>query len=449
MKMTSKKRVAFHTLGCKVNQYDTHAMMEQFIDSGYEIVDFDEYAHIYIVNTCTVTNLSDRKSRQMLRKAHRRNPEAIVAAVGCYAQNAADVLFAIPGVKLVLGNSDRHKIVDYIEKIEKIGVPINAVSNIMEERLFEETPISSYSERTRAVIKIQEGCNQFCTYCIIPYARGPIRSREPEYIIDEVKRIVEAGFKEIVLTGIHITSYGKDIKDIKDIDLIDLIKSIHNIDGLERIRLGSLEPTYIDKRFIDNFISLPKLCPHFHISLQSGSDSTLKRMGRRYTTNEYGKIVEALKRANQDVAITTDVMVGFPGETDREFKETYKFVRDMEFSKIHVFKYSPREGTPAAKFKHQVPSEVKQERSDELITLSDKLERQFINRFLGKEKKVLFEQLSSKHRDMYEGYTANYIKVMAKSGINIQNELLPVKLERIDNGALFGKIKGNDRKEGF
>ncbi len=446
MEIGSKKRVAFYTLGCKVNQYDTHAMMEQFVDSGYEIVDFDEYAHVYIVNTCTVTNLSDRKSRQMLRKAHRKNPNAIIGAVGCYAQREADTLFAIPGIKLVLGSRDRHNIVDYIDRIDKTGLPINGVSDVMKERMFEETPISSYSERTRAVIKVQEGCNQFCTYCIIPYARGPIRSRDPEYVVEEVGRLVEAGFKEVVLTGIHITSYGRDRHDM---DLMDLIRAIHNIDGLERIRLGSLEPTYIDRRFIDVFMSLPKLCPHFHISLQSGSDSTLKRMGRRYTAYEYGEIVETLRRADQDVAITTDVMVGFPGETDREFDETYKFVKKMAFSKIHVFKYSPREGTPAARFKNQVPSKVKQERSDMLITLGDKMEQQFMNRFLGKEERVLFEQRVSMDGDMYEGYTDNYIKVMARSDIDIQNKLLPVILDKVGDGVLFGSIKGNSKKEGF
>ncbi len=438
MEMTSKKKVAFYTLGCKVNQYDTHAMMEEFRDKGYEIVDFDEYANVYIVNTCTVTNLSDRKSRQMLRRAHRKNPDAIIGAVGCYAQRGAQELLAIPGIKLILGNRDRHNIAEYIERIEKTGVPINGVSDIMKERTFEETPISSYSERTRAVIKVQEGCNQFCTYCIIPYARGPIRSRDPNNILDEVKRLVEVGYKEIVFTGIHVTSYGKDIGDI---DLIGLIELIHNIDGLERIRLGSLEPTYIDERFIDIFSTLPKMCPHFHISLQSGSDKTLKRMGRRYTADEYRKIVENLRKVSEDVSVTTDVMVGFPGETDEEFNETYQFVEDVAFSKIHVFQYSPREGTPAARFKAQVPSQIKAARSDKLIELGTRLEQEFMDKFIGTEEKVLFEQLIPGSSNIYEGYTENYIKVAAESSHDIQNEIISVVLERMEDDILLGKIR--------
>lgn len=431
------RKVAFYTLGCKVNQYDTHAMMEQFLDAGYEIVDFEDFAHVYIVNTCTVTNMSDRKSRQMLRRAHRTNPEAIIGAVGCYAQRVADELLTIPGIKLVLGNRDRHNIVDYIERIEKTGIPINGVADVMKEGVFEETPISSYSERTRAVIKVQEGCNQFCTYCIIPYARGPIRSRSLEDIVAEVKRLADAGYREIVLTGIHITSYGRDTGDV---DLITLIEDIHDIEGIERIRLGSLEPNYIDSEFIKRICNLPKMCPHYHISLQSGSDSTLKRMGRRYTSSEYRDIVKNLRKANPDVSITTDVMVGFPGETDSEFNETYDFVEDISFSKIHVFQYSPREGTPAANFPDQVQSKVKAARSEKLIELGKRLEEQFMNKFLGREEKVLFEQLTTGSRDMYEGYTENYIKVTASSQSDIQNQIVPTLLERVKGESIIGSI---------
>lgn len=440
------KKVAFYTLGCKVNQYDTHAMMEQFLDAGYEIVDFEDFAHVYIVNTCTVTNMSDRKSRQMLRRAHRTNPEAIIGAVGCYAQRVADELLTIPGIKLVLGNRDRHNIVDYIERIEKTGIPINGVADVMKEGIFEETPISSYSERTRAVIKVQEGCNQFCTYCIIPYARGPIRSRSLEDIVAEVKRLADAGYREIVLTGIHITSYGRDTGDV---DLITLIEDIHDIEGIERIRLGSLEPNYIDSEFIKRICNLPKMCPHYHISLQSGSDSTLKRMGRRYTSSEYRDIVKNLRKANPDVSITTDVMVGFPGETDSEFNETYDFVEDISFSKIHVFQYSPREGTPAANFPDQVQSKVKAARSEKLIELGKRLEEQFMNKFLGREEKVLFEQLTTGSRDMYEGYTENYIKVTASSQSDIQNQIVPTLLERVKGESIIGSIQKVDEKEGF
>lgn len=440
------RKVAFYTLGCKVNQYDTHAMMEQFLDAGYEIVDFEDFAHVYIVNTCTVTNMSDRKSRQMLRRAHRTNPEAIIGAVGCYAQRVADELLTIPGIKLVLGNRDRHNIVDYIERIEKTGIPINGVADVMKEGIFEETPISSYSERTRAVIKVQEGCNQFCTYCIIPYARGPIRSRSLEDIVAEVKRLADAGYREIVLTGIHITSYGRDTGDV---DLITLIEDIHDIEGIERIRLGSLEPNYIDSEFIKRICNLPKMCPHYHISLQSGSDSTLKRMGRRYTSSEYRDIVKNLRKANPDVSITTDVMVGFPGETDSEFNETYDFVEDISFSKIHVFQYSPREGTPAANFPDQVQSKVKAARSEKLIELGKRLEEQFMNKFLGREEKVLFEQLTTGSRDMYEGYTENYIKVTASSQSDIQNQIVPTLLERVKGESIIGSIQKVDEKEGF
>lgn len=440
------KKVAFYTLGCKVNQYDTHAMMEQFLDAGYEIVDFDDFADVYIVNTCTVTNMSDRKSRQMLRRAHRTNREAIIGAVGCYAQRVSEELLSIPGIKLVLGNRDRHNIVNFIEKIQKTGLPINGVADVMKEGIFEETPISSYSERTRAVIKVQEGCNQFCTYCIIPYARGPIRSRSLEDIVAEVKRLADAGYREIVLTGIHITSYGRDTGDV---DLITLIEDIHDIEGIERIRLGSLEPNYIDSEFIKRICNLPKMCPHYHISLQSGSDSTLKRMGRRYTSSEYRDIVKNLRKANPDVSITTDVMVGFPGETDSEFNETYDFVEDISFSKIHVFQYSPREGTPAANFPDQVQSKVKAARSEKLIELGKRLEEQFMNKFLGREEKVLFEQLTTGSRDMYEGYTENYIKVTASSQSDIQNQIVPTLLERVKGESIIGSIQKVDEKEGF
>ncbi|NMA94866.1 MAG: tRNA (N(6)-L-threonylcarbamoyladenosine(37)-C(2))-methylthiotransferase MtaB [Clostridiales bacterium] len=432
------KKVSFYTLGCKVNQYDTHAMMEKFVDAGYEIVDFDEFAHVYIVNTCTVTHISDRKSRQMLRRAHRRNPDAIIGAVGCYAQTDAESLLTIPGIKLVLGNIDRHNIVDYIEKVEKTGLPINGVGNIMKEGVFEETPISSYSERTRVVIKVQEGCNQFCSYCIIPYARGPIRSRQVEDVVDEIKRLASAGFKEVVLTGIHITSYGKDLGNV---ELIDLIESVHQIDGIERIRLGSLEPNYIDERFVSRAKSLHKLCAHYHLSLQSGSDKTLKRMRRRYTTEEYKQVVARLRRMNSNVSITTDIMVGFPGETKAEFEESMRFVEDISFSRIHVFQYSPREGTPAATFEDQVQPKIKAQRSERLIELGKDLETRFKKRFIDRCESVLFEQKISGKDDLYEGYTSNYIKVVAKSDRDIQNEILPVSLYKVKDNAMAGSIK--------
>ncbi len=430
------KKVAFYTLGCKVNQYETEAIAELFVKEGYQVVDFEENADVYIINTCTVTNLSDRKSRQMIRRAKSINKDSVVAVMGCYAQTAHDEILSIPGVNLVVGTKDRNRIIDYIKDVEAGQDKIDKVSSIMGVRDFEELKIESFKERTRAFLKIQDGCSQYCAYCIIPYARGPIRSRPPEDVVSEVKRLSDSGFKEVVLTGIHVASYGKDIKGWT---LLDIIKKVHEVEGIERIRLGSLEPTIITKEFVEAAVNLEKLCPHYHISLQSGCDSTLKRMNRKYTTAEYRETVNLLRSHIKDVAITTDVMVGFPGETDEEFEQTYKFLDEISFAQMHIFKYSPRKGTPAADFESQVSGEKKEERSNRLISLSKKKTNEFNSSFLGRVMPVLYEQETKADDGTLEGLTSNYIKVISKGDRSIKGKIVETKLEEIIDDYVSGK----------
>lgn len=431
----SCKKAAFYTLGCKTNQYDTEAMQELFEKEGYQIVDFQEKSDVYVVNTCTVTNLGDRKSRQMIRKAHRINPNAIIVAAGCYAQQAAGEILTIPGVRLALGTKNRNRIVEYVKMAESTGKQINGVEDIMKLDEFEDTPITSFSGKTRGILKIQEGCSQFCSYCIIPYARGPIRSRKPTSVLEEVRRLADGGFKEIVLTGIHIASYGKDLKDTT---LLGLLREIHKVDGIERIRLGSLEPNLLSKEFVSEVKDMKKLCKHYHISLQSGCDSVLKRMNRRYTTDQYREIVECLRTEIPNAAVTTDIMTGFPGETDEEFAQTLEFASNMAFSKIHVFSYSPREGTPAASFENQVAPEVKEKRSRELIDLAKRLEQNFMERFIGQQVEVLFEEEYPEEKGFYAGYTDEYIRIAAQ-GENLEGKLLTVTAEEIRDHGLIGR----------
>ncbi len=418
------KKIGFITLGCKVNMYDTEAMMELFAERGYEIVEFDDIADIYIINTCTVTNLGDKKSRQMIRRAKRKNPNAIVAATGCYAQTAASKVAEIEGINIVIGTKDRSKVVDIIEGY-KGGYVLNAVSDIKGEKEFEPLKISRLKGRTRAYIKIQEGCNRYCTYCIIPYARGPVRSRKPDDVISEVRTLAENGFKEAVLSGIHVASYGVDMGDIT---LCDIIERVHDIDGIERIRFSSVEPTIITDEFIERISKLPKVCDHYHLSLQSGCNKTLKAMNRRYTAEEYYAACEKLRAAFPNVAITTDIIVGFPNESDEDFNESYDFAKKVKLSKIHVFPYSPKEGTPAAKMKGQIPPDVKSIRSSKMIDLSNRLNRQFMAQYIGSEKEVLFERLENGY---YEGHTTNYIKVIVRSEEDLTNRLVGVKLKEI------------------
>lgn len=430
------KTVAFYTLGCKVNQYETEAMGELFNAAGYMTVDSEEDANVYVINTCTVTNIGDRKSRQFIRKAKKINPEAIIAVVGCYSQTAPEEVMAIEGVNIVLGTNERNKIVEYVEKIQKENSKINAVKDIMEISEFEALTIGDIQGKTRAFLKIQEGCNQYCTYCIIPYARGNIRSRKIHDIKTEVERLAQNNFKEIVLTGIHVASYGKDIGDIC---LLDVIDSIHDVKGIERIRLSSIEPTIMTDEFIDRLSQYKKVCPHFHLSLQSGCDTTLKRMNRKYTTKDYKAIVDAIRSRIPEVSLTTDIMVGFPGETEDEFLVTREFIKTIQFSQIHVFKYSPRKGTPAASYENQVPSQVKNKRSEELIELSKKIMINHLEKFLNHTKEVLFET-EIKDKGLYEGLTDNYIRVLCHSSDNIKGKFLPVVLTELEG---YDSIKGN------
>lgn len=432
-----KKSVSIFTLGCKVNQYESEAVSSMFEQNGYELVPFDKPSDVYIINTCTVTSLSDRKSRQTIRKAKKNNPNSIVVVMGCYAQTSPEEVLKIPEVNLVIGTKDRNKIMEYIARLEEGECKINAVDNIMSSRNFEELKVSTYKERTRACLKIQEGCSQFCSYCIIPYARGPIRSRQPEAIIQEVKELSENGFLEIVLTGIHLASYGKDLNTTS---LLDIIQRINMIEGIKRIRIGSLEPTTITEEFVNKANQMPKLCPHYHLSLQSGCDNTLKAMNRKYTTEDYRNSVELLKKHIPDVAITTDIMVGFPGETEKDFEASLNFAKEMGFSKIHVFKYSPRSGTPAAKFTNQISPQEKERRSQLMLELSDNLERQYFEKYIGREMEVLYEQRLHGKDEYMEGLTKNYLRVIAKGDIELKGCLKITKLEKINGALLEGKI---------
>ncbi len=425
------KNVASYALGCKVNQYESEAIAELFEEKGYNIVGIDDIADVYVINTCTVTNFGDKKSRQLIRKVKRQNPEAVVAVVGCYAQTAPDDVMKIEGVNIVIGTKDRKEIVDIVENYHD-NKPENHVSGIMHEREFEHLKIHKLKNRTRAYLKIQDGCSQFCSYCIIPYARGPIRSRDPEDIMEEVRVLADNGFKEIVLTGIHVASYGKDIKNI---DLLGIIKKVHEVSGIERIRFSSIEPNIITEEFVSEIVKLSKVCHHFHLSLQSGCDKTLKAMNRKYTTERYYDAVCTLRKYMPDVAITTDIIVGFPGETEEDFKESCDFAEKVGFSKIHVFPYSPKKGTPAAERKDQLLNSVKQERSRKLIAISDKMCQDFMEKYIGENVEVLFERNVKK--DIYEGHTGNYIKVLAKSEKNISNEILDVKVSGIEGEDLI------------
>lgn len=432
------KTAAFYTLGCKVNQYETEALEELFEKRGYKIVDPREKADVYVINTCTVTNLSDRKSRQFIRRSKKRNRNSTIAVVGCYAQVSPGEIKEIEGVDIIIGTSDKGSIVELCEKSKKENIKINKVKDFRELKEFEELEVEDIKFKTRAYMKIQEGCNQYCSYCIIPYARGPIRSRPLENIIDEGNRLSKAGFKEIILTGIHVASYGKDKGNCT---LLDLIKEINKIEGIERIRLSSVEPTLIDEEFMKTVSNMPKVCNHFHLSLQSGSDTILKAMNRKYTTDEYRKNVRLIRKYMPYAGITTDIIVGFPGEGEKEFKETYDFVKEIGFSRIHVFKYSPRSGTPASKFKNQINGNVKNERSEKLIHLSDELMRGFNEKFIGKKMTVLFEETSKDDSRYMEGYTKNYIRVKVIGDLKLEGKILPVEIIGMDKEKLIGEIK--------
>jgi len=425
-----QKKVGFMTLGCKVNTYDSEALMEIFEAAGYSIVDFSEVADVYVINTCTVTHLGDQKSRKMMRKAKRINPDAIICAVGCYVQVAPDEVGKIAEVDLLIGTKNRGDILAYIDAHLKDVSQRDFVSDIMEEKIFEPLMISEVKGKTRAFIKIQEGCNQFCTYCIVPFARGPVRSRNQQQIIDEVKRVVAIGYQEVILSGIHIASYGVDQvgSGAHKSDLIDLIEALDHISGLRRIRLGSMEPKFMTPERLKRLAALESFCPHFHLSLQSGSDTVLKRMARRYTTTEYLEIVSQIRAVFPLAAITTDIMVGFPGETTAEFRETLDFARAVGFYQIHVFKYSRRSGTKAANFKDQIAEPLKNSRSHELSELSRELEQAFLKKNDGTITEVLFEATHDHDVAGYEGHTKNYLPVRLATDEKINGRIIKVRV---------------------
>ncbi|PTX64850.1 threonylcarbamoyladenosine tRNA methylthiotransferase MtaB [Melghirimyces profundicolus] len=420
--------VAFHTLGCKVNAYETEAIWQLFQRQGYEKVDFDRKADVYVINTCTVTNTGDRKSRQMIRRAIRKNPDAVVAVTGCYAQTSPGEILQIPGVDVVVGTQGREKLLDYIEEHRRTRQPVNAVKNIMKTREFEELDVPAFSERTRASLKIQEGCNNFCTFCIIPWARGLLRSRKPESVLKQARQLVDAGYKEIVLTGIHTGGYGEDFEDYK---LADLLWDLDKVEGLQRIRISSIEASQIDDRVIEVLNHSDKMCRHLHIPLQAGDDAVLKRMRRRYTVDEYRRKIEHIHQAMPGVAITTDVIVGFPGETEEQFENGYRLIEELGFSELHVFPYSTRTGTPAARMKDQVPADVKQERVAKLIQLSDRLALEYASNYVGEVLEVIPERPYKEDPDsgLYMGYSDNYLQVVFPGNEDLVGKVCRVRLD--------------------
>ncbi len=398
--------------------------MQKFIEAGYEVVDFEDKADVYIINTCTVTNMADKKSRQMIRRVKELNEESVLVAVGCYAQVAKDDLSKIEEIDLILGVNEKNNIVNYVEEYMKNRNKKIDISDLKYDTQFVDFGSITYTEKTRAVIKVQDGCNQFCSYCIIPYARGRVRSRNKESILKEITEIAKKDIKEVVITGIHIASYGKDFKE--EYKLIDLLEDINKIDGIERIRLGSLEPTIITEDFVKRLSKLEKICDHFHLSLQSGCDETLKRMNRKYTTEEFRIVVKLLRKYFENVLLTTDIIVGFPGETEEEFEKTYNFLDEIKFYKMHVFKYSPRKGTVAAKMKEQIDGNIKEERSKKLIEMSNKNEAEYNNTYIGKKVKVLFEEREGEYM---KGHTTNYIMVKEKTEENLENKIVEVEFK--------------------
>lgn len=436
-KDTNKKyTVSFTTLGCKVNQFETEAMSELLEKEGFEVVQ-ESVSDIYIINTCAVTNESERKSRQFINKAKRVNPNAIVVAVGCSVQLHGEKISKDTTADIIIGTKNKGNIGKLLkEKLSHMEQDSEVIiENFHGQECFEELKISSVHDKTRANIKIQDGCSQFCSYCIIPYVRGPIRSRNHDDIVKEVKDIAANGYKEIVLNGIHISSYGKEIKE-QDA-LIKLIEGMNKVEGIERIRLGSLEPNLITEDFIRRYSSLEKTCDHFHLSLQSGSNSVLERMNRKYTAEQYKNNVELIRKYMPHAGITTDIIVGFPGETEEEFNETMKFVKAIRFSRIHVFKYSIREGTKAAEMTNQVDDMVKSERSKVLIELGEEVSNEFMKKYVGKDVSVLVE--TEKTENLFEGYSTNYLKVLLKSDINIRNTIVDVHVNNVENDYLTGE----------
>ena len=434
-----KKTVSFYTLGCKVNQYETNAMEQQFIKNNYEIVENTQKADIYVINTCTVTNMAERKSRQMLRRVKEINPSAVLVVCGCYAQVAKNELEQIPEIDIILGINEKNEIVQIVENyMGKMAEQDKRsqeaeIDDVSKQKEFLDFGDVTYTEKNRAVVKVQDGCNMFCSYCIIPYARGRIRSRKIESVVSEIEKIAKEGIKEVVITGIHVASYGKDFDNentSKKIRLIDLLEAINKIDGIDRIRLSSLEPTIVDEEFATRLSKLDKICDHFHLSLQSGCDETLKRMNRKYTTQIYRDAVATLRKYYPEASFTTDVIVGFPGETDEEFAKTYEFLKEIDFYRLHVFKYSPRRGTVAEKMPNQIDGNKKEERSDKLIELSNSTENKHNQSYIGKTVKVLFEEFED---GFFKGHTTNYMMVKVageeEQSDKFVNKILDVKIK--------------------
>lgn len=408
------KKVALHNLGCKVNAYETEAMQEMLEHAGYEIVPFQEGADIYVINTCTVTNIADRKSRQMLHRARKMNPDAVVVAAGCYVQAQAEKQVIDPCIDIVLGNNKKQDLLTALQAYEEAHGDLREVIDINHTKEYENLHLTKQGEHTRAYIKVQDGCNQFCSYCIIPYARGRVRSRAKEDVVAEVTDLAKNGYQEVVLTGIHLSSYGIDFEN--EDNLLSLIRAVHEIEGIKRIRLGSLEPRIITEEFVQAIAALPKMCPHFHLSLQSGCNETLKRMNRRYTSEEFYEKCEILRKYFEKPALTTDVIVGFPQETEEEFETTYEFLKKICFYETHIFKYSKREGTKAAVMQGQIPEQIKAKRSARLIELGEKNRRAYEESFLGKTVEVLVEEKSDVNgKEMWTGHTKEYMKIALES----------------------------------
>ena len=426
-------KVAFATLGCRVNVYESEAMAEKFIREGYEVVDFNEFSDVYVINTCTVTNMGDKKSRQIISRARRTNPDAIIAAVGCYSQMAPKEVSEIPGVDVVLGTRNKGDVVYYVNKAKDEGQPQVHVQPVLQNKKFEDLKIEDYQDKTRAFLKIQDGCNNFCTYCIIPYARGRVRSRQKESVLNQAQRLVDNGYVEIVLTGIHTAGYGEDLDDYSFYELlVDLVK----IKGLKRLRISSIETSQISDEIIDLIGSNEIIVDHLHVPLQAGSDATLKRMNRKYTTAEYLEKINKIRSYLPNIAFTTDVIVGFPGETDEEFEETYNFIKQVNYSELHVFPYSPRKNTPAAKMKDQVNDQIKHERANRLLQLSKELNHEFALKQIGKTLKVLFEKRDGEY---LIGHAGDYLKVKVKTADNLIGEIVTIKIDKYDE-ILEGRV---------
>ncbi|HCC08278.1 MAG TPA: tRNA (N(6)-L-threonylcarbamoyladenosine(37)-C(2))-methylthiotransferase MtaB [Clostridiales bacterium] len=427
-------KVAGYNLGCKVNKYELDSVLEEFKKNDYEIVDFGDIADVYIVNTCAVTQLAERKSRQMINRAKSKNYGAIFVAAGCYTQKEGE---SITDVDIVIGTNNKDKIYKMVEEYIKNREKILLVESISTEKIYDDMKLSSTQDATRAYVKIQDGCKNYCTYCIIPYLRGAVRSRKLVEVLEEVEMLAKKGYKEIVLAGIEVASFGEDLGDIK---LIQVLEETSKVRGVERIRLSSMYPTVVDEEFVSSIKNLNNICNHFHLSLQSGCNATLKRMNRRYTTEQYRQGIKLLKKNILDVAITTDIIVGFPGETEEEFEATYNFVKEMKFSKIHVFKYSKRKGTKAEILENQIDENIKNNRSSKMIKLGESLEQEFLKNYIGRELDVLFEGKIKSKDNRYPGHSMNYLKVVVESAENIKNEIKTVKIEKVEKDYLVGSL---------